>query len=123
MNAALVRHIAKARHLDAATGKPCSGAMSAMLPRRPWLAPEGFALPDGWQYREGYQGYVWTGDACPGCGKPDTKLRAEAVEGVTKAHIRCDARCQGARGRHCECSCGGKNHGAGFDRSAFGVAS
>ena len=27
-------------------------------------------------------------------------------------HI-CDARCMNARGRMCECSCGGKNHGAG----------
>ena len=25
----------------------------------------------------------------------------------------CDARCMNARGRICECSCGGKNHGAG----------
>jgi hypothetical protein len=24
----------------------------------------------------------------------------------------CDARCMNARGRTCECSCGGKNHGA-----------
>lgn len=27
-------------------------------------------------------------------------------------HI-CDSRCMNARGRSCECSCGGKNHGAG----------
>ena len=26
---------------------------------------------------------------------------------------KCDARCLNARGRSCECSCGGKNHGAG----------
>ena len=26
---------------------------------------------------------------------------------------RCDSRCQHARGRKCECSCGGKNHGNG----------
>lgn len=25
---------------------------------------------------------------------------------------KCDARCQHAKGRQCECSCGGKNHGA-----------
>jgi hypothetical protein len=24
---------------------------------------------------------------------------------------RCDARCQNAKGRSCECSCGGKHHG------------
>lgn len=26
---------------------------------------------------------------------------------------KCDARCLHAKGRNCECSCGGKNHGAG----------
>jgi hypothetical protein len=26
---------------------------------------------------------------------------------------KCDARCQHAKGHNCECSCGGKNHGAG----------
>lgn len=26
---------------------------------------------------------------------------------------KCDARCQHAKGHKCECSCGGKNHGAG----------
>lgn len=25
---------------------------------------------------------------------------------------KCDARCMGAAGNNCECSCGGKNHGA-----------
>jgi hypothetical protein len=24
---------------------------------------------------------------------------------------KCDARCMGAKGHNCECSCGGKNHG------------
>ena len=27
---------------------------------------------------------------------------------------KCDARCQNAKGRNCECSCGGKFHGAGY---------
>jgi hypothetical protein len=26
---------------------------------------------------------------------------------------KCDARCLNAKGHNCECSCGGKNHGAG----------
>jgi hypothetical protein len=30
----------------------------------------------------------------------------------------CDARCMSARGPNCECSCGGKNHGAGFTIAA-----
>jgi hypothetical protein len=26
---------------------------------------------------------------------------------------KCDARCLNAKGRNCECACGGRNHGAG----------
>ena len=29
---------------------------------------------------------------------------------------RCDARCYNAKEVHCECICGGKNHGAGLQR-------
>jgi len=28
---------------------------------------------------------------------------------------KCDARCRNAKGKNCECSCRGKNHGAGFN--------
>jgi hypothetical protein len=28
---------------------------------------------------------------------------------------KCDARCLNAKGNNCECSCGGKNHGRGFN--------
>lgn len=31
----------------------------------------------------------------------------------TPSRHKCDARCQHAKGRNCECSCGGANHGAG----------
>ena len=30
---------------------------------------------------------------------------------------RCDARCYNATSEHCDCICGGKNHGAGLDRA------
>lgn len=30
---------------------------------------------------------------------------------------RCDAKCHEARGGHCTCICGGKNHGAGLDKA------
>lgn len=33
------------------------------------------------------------------------------IMGIT-TDKRCDARCEGATGNCCECSCGGKNHGA-----------
>lgn len=31
-----------------------------------------------------------------------------------KLHV-CDARCMNAKGHNCECSCGGANHGKGFN--------
>ena len=30
---------------------------------------------------------------------------------------RCDARCYEAREPHCDCVCGGRNHGAGLERA------
>jgi len=50
--------------------------------------------------------------ACRGCTKP---VRASRVHGVVKAHIKCNAKCQSSKGHSCECSCGGRNHGAGFE--------
>lgn len=35
------------------------------------------------------------------------------IEGHYVADKACDGRCMGATGHNCECSCGGKNHGAG----------
>lgn len=43
---------------------------------------------------------------CP-CGR---QRKSATVKGVRSAHV-CDARCEAATGGHCECSCGGKNHG------------
>lgn len=47
---------------------------------------------------------------------PDgSKLRAERkIERKRNPSMhKCDARCMDAKGFLCECSCGGKNHGAG----------
>lgn len=61
---------------------------------------------------------VWTSDqtgaavmACRACGAP---VVAHRIRGVRNPAVRCDARCTSAKGFSCECSCGGKNHGAGF---------
>lgn len=35
------------------------------------------------------------------------------VDGTLVEHIPCDERCTAARGKKCQCSCGGTNHGAG----------
>jgi hypothetical protein len=72
-----------------------------------------------WRYRlhehtgaRVYPGRNSGDELCPQCRRPMNWkfLEAHAVPGVP-----CDARCTGARGHRCECSCGGRNHGA--DRS------
>lgn len=48
---------------------------------------------------------------CAGCGNPQL---AKEVRGTFKASVPCNAKCTTAKGFTCECSCGGKNHGAGY---------
>lgn len=40
-------------------------------------------------------------------------LRMEPVRGKLNPLIVCSAKCRSSKGHLCECSCGGKNHGAG----------
>lgn len=42
-------------------------------------------------------------------------VKCEPVRGRFKADHKCDARCLNAKGHSCECACGGKNHGAGYE--------
>lgn len=49
--------------------------------------------------------------ACRGCGRA---RRARAVQGRYSAKHTCNAKCLSSTGPACECSCGGKNHGAGW---------
>lgn len=48
---------------------------------------------------------------CRECGKP---ARAKPVMGKYSAKHVCNAKCLASRGGVCECSCGGKNHGASY---------
>src|SRR5271166_3477779 len=41
------------------------------------------------------------------CGKV---VQLTRVQGITVPEVPCDARCTGAKGHNCQCSCGGKNH-------------
>lgn len=43
----------------------------------------------------------------------DRLLSYRPVKGTRNAEIVCNAKCTGSKGWVCECSCGGKNHGAG----------
>lgn len=63
-----------------------------------------YIAPDGSEHR-GFPPSV----ACTLCGR---SMAGRIIEGYRKPGVPCDARCTGAVGHHCECSCGGKNHGA-----------
>jgi hypothetical protein len=45
---------------------------------------------------------------CPNCHRA---MEYGALVGRFDPSHKCDARCEGARGHNCECSCGGANHG------------
>jgi hypothetical protein len=49
--------------------------------------------------------------ACRGCGKT---MYASPVRGIYNPKRTCNAKCMSSHGPVCECSCGGKNHGASF---------
>jgi hypothetical protein len=56
---------------------------------------------------------AWTSahQRCWACG---LRLKIDRIKGTYAPDHRCDARCTGATGHNCECSCGGKNHGKGW---------
>ena len=55
---------------------------------------------------------VYGGDTefglCHQCGR---MMIYGQLKGYMRPEVPCDARCTGARGHNCECSCGGANHG------------
>jgi hypothetical protein len=64
-----------------------------------------------------HDGHVST-KACHFFGTaPDGSRKVQATRAIERksnpSNHTCDARCLNARGFKCECSCGGKNHGAG----------
>lgn len=48
---------------------------------------------------------------CPACDA--TSVRIAIVNGSLDESKRCDGRCLNARHASCECTCAGRNHGAG----------
>src|SRR5712691_11736277 len=49
---------------------------------------------------------------CPHCNYGG--IITTYVTGTNNPEHKCDARCTNAKGYDCECSCGGKNHGAAY---------
>jgi|SRR6185312_3079836 len=52
---------------------------------------------------------------CRKCGEP---RYAKLVRGVVSTKHECNAKCLSSTGTTCECSCGGKNHGASYSAVA-----
>lgn len=127
------RVIAKAKH-DRPDGTKCRGIVVTVSGRdseptapgysRHFMTADGAEVPVIRTPRdipEGFEGWCTDGSngnelsyvgPCPDCGQRKM-IRGQAVRGTIAPSVRCDARCEGARGPNCECSCGGANHGAG----------
>jgi hypothetical protein len=92
--------------------KKCDRTTSALVEGHP-ASPRPFDLIDVGVVH--YTANGWTNClgmialACPGCGMARS---AQAVQGKFSAKHVCNAKCMASTGPACECSCGGKNHGA-----------
>lgn len=54
------------------------------------------------------------GELAMRCRACDKANKAVAVRGKYVPSIACNAKCLSSKSAVCECSCGGKNHGAGW---------
>lgn len=81
---------------------------------------DAYKLPDG-ALCYAHDGSRWNGVIvhCPHCapgalhpqGGP-ARVRLQVLRGRYVADHKCDGRCMSATGPSCDCSCGGRNHGA-----------
>ncbi len=55
---------------------------------------------------------------CRECGMP---MAWGALEACRRPEVPCDERCTHARGHKCDCSCGGTNHGRGWQIGSAGL--
>lgn len=95
-----VRYIAKCK----ACGCHTSGLTSGQNPRRDKNDPQ----RTGAVYSNEWGSIVLD---CRKCGKG---RYANPVRGIVSLKHECGAKCMSSHGSVCECSCGGKNHGASF---------
>ena len=65
----------------------------------------------GWGQMKPREIHPWQEATCEKCGSP---MKWGWLIGYKREEVPCDARCTGARKWHCECSCGGKNHGSAW---------
>ena len=99
--------------------KGCKRAVSALLPGAVHKRTEhsyGRAVTRSWTTvtvygEQGAEDWArWV--PCPDC---QGAVFLKRVDGKLAPDHRCDARCTGAKGPSCECSCGGVNHGADWE--------
>ena len=99
------------------TSKPCKscGKISSVLAERANIRIAGkwtnaFATDDGRVFTPSpVNGHPVTVCTCR------TKITCKPVQGRLNRAKECNARCIASKGHVCECSCGGKNHGAGHE--------
>lgn len=58
---------------------------------------------------------LYSGDPLGICVKCNRMMDFGALRGSYNEDVKCNAKCSGARGHDCVCSCGGKNHGIGWN--------
>ena len=64
------------------------------------------------RFADGTSQQVWNGRVSLPCPKCSRSILLSPVYGIVTDH-KCDAKCLNSKGHICECSCGGRNHGAG----------
>jgi len=79
-----------------------SGGMSQTNYRHSYVYPNG-------ETRD----YISNPLDCPKCLR-QFSCYGKVVKGTLNPDKKCSAKCRGARGHNCECSCGGTNHGANY---------
>lgn len=105
MGMSSTRYLARCRACNRTTSGMLEGHPSSPRPFDLVRIGEVHYTANGWTNCFGMIALV-----CPGCGMARA---AEPVRGKYSAKHKCGARCLSATGTTCECSCAGKNHGAG----------
>lgn len=59
---------------------------------------------------------VYGGDPLGVCNICNRAMTYGALKATLRAEVKCNAKCTGSRGFICDCSCSGKNHGAGWSQ-------
>lgn len=100
----------------------CLGGAIVELGRVSWADRRDFERIIGRPIADGEkltrEGRLFAYGVCPDCGRLHPSGRRIHYSKNPSRHI-CNAKCMGAIGPSCECSCGGKNHGAGFIMSGL----